>query len=430
MTPRASVPGLSPVRVSLGNGVALVAQHNPTTPTVALNATFFTGSIYEPPALGGVAYLAALAIDRGTTNRPGNQLAERFDDLGVSVRAWTTPHAFTVSCVCLTGDFEEVLGLLTDVIREPLFPEDEIEKRRIEAITSVKQDDDNPAAVAAQLALERLYGADHPYGRPIKGTARTLSLISRQDVLAYRQEALTPAALSFVIAGDVDPRAAIDAAAGLLGDWRLPHTPPRLVPPPPPSKRKVLFASMPGKSQSDIVYAFHTVRRADPRYYAYLLMNHVLGQFGLGGRLANNIRERQGMAYYAYSSLDATVGEGPLVIRVGVDPINVERAIDSIDHEVRSLALEGPTRQEFEDSRNALKGSVPRILETNDGITEFLQTVEQFGLGLDHDRRFRDLLDAVRIEDVADAARQVLQTDRASVAVAGPEPQAAEVSVA
>src|SRR5688572_14557892 len=166
MTPRASVPGLSPVRLALSNGVVLFAQHNPTTPTVALNATFFTGSVHEPPELSGLAYLAALAIDRGTVGRPGNQLAERFDDLGVSVRAWTTPHTFTVSCVCLAGDFDEVLGLLTDVVRDPLFPEDEIEKRRIEAITSVKQDDDNPAARAAQLALEALYGVEHPYGRP------------------------------------------------------------------------------------------------------------------------------------------------------------------------------------------------------------------------------------------------------------------------
>jgi zinc protease len=430
MTPRASVPGLSPVRLALSNGVVLFAQHNPTTPTVALNATFFTGSVHEPPELSGLAYLAALAIDRGTVGRPGNQLAERFDDLGVSVRAWTTPHTFTVSCVCLAGDFDEVLGLLTDVVRDPLFPEDEIEKRRIEAITSVKQDDDNPAARAAQLALEALYGVEHPYGRPIKGTQQSLARISRRDVLEYRREALTPGALSFVVAGDVEPQRAIDAAAAWLGDWSLPGAPAVQVVPAPPRPRTVRVAWMPGKAQSDIVYAFNAVRRVDPSYYAALVMNHILGQFGLGGRLADNIRERQGMAYYAYSTLEANVGGGPLVIRAGVDPLNVERALEAIDHEVRALAREGPTRQEFEDSRHALVGSIPRILETNDGIAEFLQNVEQFALGLDHDRRFRDLLAAVTIDDVGEAARQILQIDRAAVGIAGPEPHAAHVSVA
>jgi zinc protease len=430
MTPRSSAGGLSPVRVTLGNGAVLLAQHNPTTPTVALNATFFTGSVYEPGPLAGLAYIAALAIDRGTVRRPGNQLGERFDDLGVSVRAWTTPHTFTVSCVCLTGDFDEVLGLLTEVIREPLFPDDEIEKRRIEAITSVKQDDDNPAARATQTALELLYGTEHPNGRPIKGTLQTLQRIARQDVLDYQREALTPAALSFVIAGDVDPQQGIDQAARLLAEWRSPGLRQVPVCATEAHPRTVRFVAMPGKSQSDIVYAFNTVRRVDPRYYGYLVMNHVLGQFGLGGRLADNIRERQGMAYYAYSTLESSVSEGPLLIRVGVDPLNVERALEAIDKEVRSLALEGPTRREFEDSRHALVGSIPRILETNDGIAEFLQTAEQFDLGLDHDRRFRDLLAEVTIDDVAGAAREVLQADYAAVAVAGPEAHEAEVSVA
>lgn len=430
MTPRASVAGLSPVRRVLDNGVVLLAQNNPTTPTVALNATFFTGSLYEPATLTGLAYVAALSIDRGTVGRPGNQLAERFDDLGVSVRAWTTPHTFTVSCVCLTGDFEEVLGLLADVIREPLFPEDEIEKRRIEAITSVKQDDDNPAAQATQAALELLYGSEHPYGRPIKGTPATLQRISRPDLVSFQRRALVPRALCFVVAGDLDPQIAVDAVARLLEGWRAPGPQPVAVPSVAPLNRTIRFVAMPGKSQTDIAYAFNTIRRVDPRYYAYLVMNHILGQFGLGGRLADNIRERQGMAYYAYSTLESNVAEGPLVIRVGVDPVNVGRTLDAIDQEVRALAQTGPTPQEFEDSRQALIGSIPRILETNDGIAEFLQTVEQFDLGLDHDRRFGDAIRSVTFDDVAQSAREVLQTEHAAVAVAGPEPRRAEVSVA
>ena len=101
---------------------------------------------------------------------------------------------------------------------------------------------------------------------------------------------------------------------------------------------------MPGKAQSDISYGFAAIRRLDPRYYSYWLLNNILGEFGLGGRLADNIRERQGMAYYAFSALDASVGEGQLVVRAGVDPNNVRRTIDAIDTEVLALATEGPTR--------------------------------------------------------------------------------------
>ncbi len=108
---------------------------------------------------------------------------------------------------------------------------------------------------------------------------------------------------------------------------------------------------MTGKSQSDIAYGFTTIRRLDPRYYAYWMMNNILGQFGLGGRLADNIRERQGMAYYAYSSFDPAPAEAPLIIRAGVDPRNVSRAIAAIDHEVATLGADGSDRAG--DGRNA-----------------------------------------------------------------------------
>jgi zinc protease len=151
-------------------------------------------------------------------------------------------------------------------------------------------------------------------------------------------------------------------------------------------------------------------------------MNNILGQFGLGGRLAENIRERQGMAYYAFSAFDPSLGPGPLVVRAGVDPRNVERAIDAIDAEVGSLGADGPTDRELEETRQFLIGSIPRMLETNQSIATFLQTAEFFGLGLDFDRRLPDLLAAVSMDDVRRAARAVLHPQRAALAVAGPSP--------
>ena len=185
------------------------------------------------------------------------------------------------------------------------------------------------------------------------------------------------------------------------------------------ARRERMFA-MPGKPQTDIAYGFTTISRLDPRYCAYWMMNNILGQFGLGGRLAENIRERQGMAYYAFSVFDANVGEGPLMVRAGVDPQNVRRAIDAIDLEVRHLGLEGPTAVEMQETRDSLIGSIPRMFETNESIAEFLQTGEQFGLGLDYDRRLPGLLDAVTRDEVASAAAEVLEPARAAVAVAGP----------
>jgi zinc protease len=176
---------------------------------------------------------------------------------------------------------------------------------------------------------------------------------------------------------------------------------------------------MPNKAQADIAYGFTTIKRSDPAYYAYWIMNVALGQYAIGGRLGDSIRERQGMAYYVSSVLDANVLEGPLVIRAGVSPANVDRAIASIDEELVKMRLDGLTESELRDTRQFLVGSMPRALETNAGIANFLQSVELFGLGVDYDRRLPDLLGAVTLQDVV-AAAQILDPERATMVIAGP----------
>jgi zinc protease len=176
---------------------------------------------------------------------------------------------------------------------------------------------------------------------------------------------------------------------------------------------------MMNKAQADIAYGFTTIRRADPAYDAFRLMNNVLGQYALGGRLGDSIRERQGMAYYVSSAFDANVIEGPLLIRAGVSPANVDRAVASIDEELSRLVGDGITSKELDDSRRYLIGSMPRALETNASIATFLQQAEFFGLGLDYDVRVPDLLSAVTL-DAANAAARHLDPERATVVIAGP----------
>jgi zinc protease len=177
---------------------------------------------------------------------------------------------------------------------------------------------------------------------------------------------------------------------------------------------------MMNKAQADVAYGFVTILRSDPAYHAFNLMNNILGQYSLGGRLGDSIRERQGMAYYCFSSLDANVVRGPLTIRAGVNPANVDRAIASIDEEIARMAADGPTEKEVGESKQYLIGSMPRMLETNQGIANFLQTAEFFKLGLDYDLTLPGYLQAVNRDAVHEAARRVLDPSTASVVVAGP----------
>ena len=134
----------------------------------------------------------------------------------------------------------------------------------------------------------------------------------------------------------------------------------------------------------------------------------------------DSIRERQGMAYYVFSGLDASVISAPLIVRAGVSPANVDQAVASIDEELRKLAADGPTESEMAESTRYLIGSMPRALETNLGIAAFLQAEEYFGLGLDYDLRVPGLLRAVTREAVVSAARRTLVPSQATLVVAGP----------
>jgi zinc protease len=177
---------------------------------------------------------------------------------------------------------------------------------------------------------------------------------------------------------------------------------------------------MMNKAQADIACGFTTITRSDPAFYAYWLMNNIFGEYSIGGRLGDSIRERQGMAYYVFSALDANVIPGPLLVRAGVNPANVDRALASIDEEIVRMAAEGPTDRELAESRQFLVGSLPRRLETNAGIANFLQMVEFFDLGMDYDVRVPELLGRVTRDEVHAAARAVLDPSRAAVVVAGP----------
>jgi zinc protease len=398
---------LAPDRVVLPNGAVCLAKRSDATPAVAIHLTVRAGSMCDPPDKTGAVWLLSRLLDRGTASRSAGEIAEALDSRGISLSIGVTRHFVFVTCTCLADDFEPVLTLLGDLLMHPVFPVEEIATRKGEIVTSIRQDDDNPAVRATEALMERLYPAGHAYGRKTKGTIETVERLAREDLVALHAHWFAPAGLTAVVVGAVDPGHAVAAASRTFGAWTNPvPSPMPLASPVPPEARQRIVMPMMNKAQADIAYGFTTIRRSDPAYDAYRLMNNILGQYSLGGRLGASIRERQGMAYYVHSVLDASIIEGPLTIRAGVAAGNVDRAVRSIDQELSSLAADGVTPKELEDSKRFLVGSLPRALETNAGIAAFLQQVEFFGLGLDYDANA--------------AAARTLDPARATVVIAGP----------
>jgi zinc protease len=411
---------LNPLRRTLANDIVVLAKENRTTPAVTLLVGVRAGAYYDANGGEGTAALVARVLDRGTSSRSASDIADELDNRGAALSVVAGRHQLTVSATCLAEDFDAIFAMAADIVQHPLFDAREVETRRAELLTAILQDEDDPGAVAVDLAMSRLY-PHHPYGRRPRGSTESVSKITRDDLVDFHRMWFTPEGATVVVVGDVGTEDVVRAASRAFGSWSQPRPAEPAVPAVAPhTERDLAVTPMMNKAQVDIAYALVGVRRADPDYYAAWVMNNALGQYALGGRLGDSIREKQGMAYYVYSSLDASLAEGPLMIRAGVSGADVERTLSSIDQEIVAVRDGGLTEKEISESKRYLIGSIPRQLETNSGIAGFLLSAEFHGLGADYDSLLPGEIDAVSLDDAHRVAARLLDPGRAEIAVAGP----------
>ncbi len=221
----------------------------------------------------------------------------------------------------------------------------------------------------------------------------------------------------------VQAEAAVELVERYFGDWRNPEQPaePPLPPvgrPPAPLNRRVL---MPGKTQSDLILGGPGPQRKHPLYQAARIGNNILGTFGMGGRIGNMVREKNGMAYYAASGLEGGLGPGPWRAYAGVNPKNVQRATDLILAEIRKFTHRKVTPEELADNQTFFLGRLPLSLETNEGVAGTIGSLELYDLGLDYLQRYPALIQAVTRDQILEVAREFLSADQYVLAVAGPE---------
>jgi zinc protease len=411
---------LDPLRLTLANGMSVLAKETRTTPAVTILVGIRAGTFFDPAGREGTAALVARVLDRGTRRRSGADIADELDGRGASLSVVAGRHQITVSATCLTDDFDAIFALIADVVQRPAFDEREVITRRADLLTSILQDEDDPAAVAVDSLMARLYH-DHPYGRRARGTMASVEPLTRADLVEFHGRWFTPESAILAVAGDIDAQEVVVAAAREFDPWIATRAvEPSLPSPTPPRQRALVVVPMMNKSQADVAYGFIGLSRSDPDYYAGWVMNNALGQYALGGRLGDSIRERQGMAYYVYSTLDASLAAGPMMVRAGVSAENVERTLRSIDEELGAVLAFGLSAKEVDESKRYLIGSIPRQLETNAAIAGFLLSTEFYGLDPDYDVRLPVLLAAVTLDQANGVARRLLRPDAAQVVVAGP----------
>jgi zinc protease len=412
----------SATRYVLSNGMVALIQGNPSSPTVSVRGEVRVGAANEPAEQSGLAVFTGAGLIRGTARRSFQQIVAETEALGASVNAGGGMHGSGFAGRSLAEDLPLILEILADMLRNPTFPAQEIERLRGQFLMNLRESEQETRTQASRAARALLFPPEHPYSRLTSGRIETVQAIGRDDLAVFHQ-LYHPAVTTIAIVGDVEPQTVIELLEQVFGAWEPQSSPPRQELPDTPPINGVLRRdiTLPGKVQSDVIWGVHGLSRMHPDYYAASVANMILGRIGLGGRLGDNVRERQGLAYSCGSSLDADVGAGPWAALAGVNPANVERAIAAIVHEIALFRADGPTTEELSDARDFMTGSLALGLETNDGIAGTLLGIERYGLGLDYISRYPSIIRGIGAEQIVEVASRYLSTENYIVVVAGPD---------
>ena len=417
-------------RSTLANGMVLLVYPNPSSPSVAVAAQHAAGAILESEDDCGLAGLTADGLNRGTASRSFMQFSAELDDVGASLNFGAGIEYGSFSGRALAEDLDVLLRLAADGLQHSVFPDDEVERLRDQALTGIAHVENNPGALADRRFRELLFGRGNPYGRPDEGYAETMGALTPEKVRDFHAASYDPESLVLAVVGAVTPDAVRDLASRYFEGWRGPGSGTAQ------RQRDAIRAfdtaattaggvredlSLAGKTQTEFTLGWPGVRRLDSEYFPVMMGNYILGQLGLGGRIGANVRDAQGLAYHATSHAEAAHARMPWTIRAGVNPVNVPKAVTSGLAEARRLMDEPPTDEELRLTKQAMVGSLPLRLERNGGIAGMLLTIENYGLGLDYLMRYPDIVEAVTADDVQQAAARLLDPEAYTLVTAGPE---------
>jgi zinc protease len=417
-----ALPGPNDIyREVLPNGITVLARANFNSPSVVIAGYFDAGALFDPDEKLGLAEYTVLSLMRGTKNRTFDEIYHDLESVGAGLGFSAGVHKAGFHGRSLAEDLPLLLKLLSESLTMPTFPKAEVEKLRAQLLTGLAIRADDTSEMAS-LVFDQLLFQDHPYSRPEDGYPETIKRITRSDLVRFHREHYGPRGMVIAIVGGVEPEVAARHVKRVLGGWEVKEQkePPAL--PALKLRKKTVskYHRIAGKSQADLVIGTHGPMRRDPEFMSAMIGNNILGQFGMMGRIGDVVREKSGLAYYAYSSLSAGLGPGSWEVSAGVNPQNVKKATNLIIDELKRFVQDGVTPDELADTKANFIGRLPLSLESNGGVANALLNIERHQLGLDYYRRYADLVNEVTAEDVLTTARKFVDPDKLVIAVAGP----------
>jgi zinc protease len=422
MVAQSSVPGPKDIeRVELENGIVVLVRSNPDSLSVTMRGYLDVGGLLVPDEKLGLIDFVASALMRGTVARDFQTIYDELESIGASLNFSGGTHTSGFAGRALATDLDILLELASQSLIQPSFPIDQVEKLRAQLLTGLALRAQDTREMAS-ITFDELVYANHPYSRLEDGTVESVTALTVQDLIDFHAKNFGPSGMVISVVGGINAGQAVELIRKYFGAWSIPDQPqiPALPNWQALDEQLSKRVQIAGKSQSDLILGTAGPSRKADDFMAASLGNNIFGRFGMMGRIGDSVREKAGLAYYAYSSLGGGLGPSPWAVQAGINPKNEKQAIDLILEEIKRFTSELVSEDELSDSQSNYIGSMPLSLESNSGVAQALINIERHQLGLDYYHRYPDLIRAVTREQIRDAAANYLDPQRVAIAIAGP----------
>ncbi|OEK06195.1 M16 family metallopeptidase [Roseivirga misakiensis] len=407
-------------KFTLKNGLTVIVAENHKLPTLSWNLSFITGPITEGDK-GGYAGIFGQVMSAGTKTKTKDQLNEEIDFMGASVNAGAT----SMSAFSLSKYKEGVLKIMTDILYNPSFPEDEFERAVEQTLTGLKQSTEDPNTIASQLGGILNYGKDHPYGEIV--TEETVKNITIEDLKSHYARYFKPNIAYLVIVGDINKKDAQKLAKKYFGDWKKGDVEKEEFTAPKPIEKTVIsVVDRPSSVQSVINITYPVDNKpGNDDILAVSLMNNILGGGG-SARLFMNLREDKGYTYGAYSDVGSSRYSSSFYASASVRNEVTDSALVQFMYELERIGNEQVTQEELDAAKSAIRGSFGRSLENRGTAAQFALSTEINNLPEDYFATYLKRLEAVTLSDIQRVAKKIVRPDKANVVVVGKAEEIAE----
>jgi zinc protease len=406
-----------------GNGASVLFVEARELPMVDIRFVFDAGGARDDGAMG-LARLTNALLDQGAGGLSTDEIAAQIENLGAELSNGSKRDMAWQSLRSLSDPelLEPALGIYAKVLGEPAFPKEDFERSRKNMIVSVQYENQKPDEIAEKAFYGLLY-PDHPYGTPPGGDEDSLEALTREQVRDFYKKYYVARNAVIAMIGDLSEVQAREISERLAGGLDEGEHAPALPASPAPEGAVERFISHPS-TQSHILVGEPVLARGDPDYYTLYVGNFILGGSGLVSRISEEVREKRGLSYSAYSYFIPMRMAGPYILGLQTRNDQSGEALAVLRDTLRTFRDEGPTEKELIAAKKNITGGFPIGVSSNSKIVEYLAVIGFYGLPLDYLNTFTQRIEAVTLEDIRDAFKRRVDPQRMVTVRVGAELQA------